>query len=60
MPELTPVEDGWGRWEIEEHVRDEHSTFSWILEPMMERIGFVIEQAEYDGDVVARYVLRRR
>lgn len=30
----------------EEHVRDEHSTFTWLLEPMIERAGFAIEQAD--------------
>jgi hypothetical protein len=28
-------------------VRDEHSTFTWLLEPMLERAGFEIEQADY-------------
>jgi ubiquinone/menaquinone biosynthesis C-methylase UbiE len=50
------VEGGWTRAELEEHVRDEHSTFTWLLEPMIERAGFVIEQAEYSEDrIVARY-----
>jgi ubiquinone/menaquinone biosynthesis C-methylase UbiE len=49
----------WSRAELEEHVRDEHSTFTWILEPMMQRSGFEIEQAEHSEDgVMARYVLR--
>lgn len=50
----------WGRWELEEHVRDEHSTFTWLLEPMAERVGFRIEEASYSDDgMFARYVLRR-
>jgi ubiquinone/menaquinone biosynthesis C-methylase UbiE len=49
----------WSRAELEEHVRDEHSTFSWILEPMIERSGFQIERAEHTPDgIFARYVLR--
>jgi ubiquinone/menaquinone biosynthesis C-methylase UbiE len=44
------VEGGWTRAELEEHVRDEHSTFTWLLEPMIERAGFTIEQAEYSDD----------
>lgn len=52
--------DGWGRPDIEEHVRDEHSTFSWLLEPMLERCGFGIEDVEYSADgIFAKYVLRR-
>ncbi|HYV17285.1 MAG TPA: class I SAM-dependent methyltransferase [Conexibacter sp.] len=48
--------DGWTRAELEEHVRDEHSTFTWLLEPMLERAGFVIEEAERSDDrIFARY-----
>jgi ubiquinone/menaquinone biosynthesis C-methylase UbiE len=55
------VEADWSRAELEEHVRDEHSTFSWILEPMMERCGFGIEAAEHSEDrIFAKYVLRAR
>ncbi|MGH3487089.1 MAG: methyltransferase domain-containing protein [Actinopolymorphaceae bacterium] len=58
LPEV--VEDGWNRRDLEEHVRDEHSTFSWLLEPMMRRAGFVIEVADYSADgIFAKYVLRR-
>ena len=53
--------DGWTRADIEEHVRDEHSTFTWLLEPMAQRAGFAVEEAEYSPDgVFAKYVLRRR
>ena len=54
------VEDGWSRAELEEHVRDEHSTFSWILEPMAVRCGFTVEFADYSDDQIsAKYILRR-
>ena len=50
----------WIRADLEEHVRDEHSTFTWLLEPMMERSGFRIEDAEYTDDgMFAKYVARR-
>ncbi len=53
------VEGEWARWEMEEHVRDEHSTFTWLLEAMIERTGFVIESADYSGDRFdAKYLLR--
>lgn len=39
------------------HLRDEHSTFSWLLEPMIERAGFTIERAGYDSRrIYAEYV----
>lgn len=49
----------WSRAELEEHVRDEHSTFSWLLKPMIVRSGFEIAQAEHSEDgIFAKYLLR--
>lgn len=45
---------------LEEHVRDEHSTFTWLLEEMIRRTGFTIEAAEYSDDgIFAKYALRQ-
>ncbi len=56
----TDGDEGWSRPELEEHVRDESSTFTWLLEPMMERAGFRVEGAAYSDDgIFAKYVLRR-
>lgn len=56
----SAAESDWTRAELEEHVRDEHSTFTWLLEPAIERAGFRIEDAEYSPDgIFARYVARR-
>ncbi len=43
------VEQGWTRAELAGHVRDEHSTFSWLLEPMIERAGLTLIDASYDA-----------
>jgi ubiquinone/menaquinone biosynthesis C-methylase UbiE len=52
-------EGEWGRADVEEHIRDEHSTFTWLLEAMIDRSGFTIERAEHSEDgVLAAYVLR--
>jgi SAM-dependent methyltransferase len=52
--------EGWQRAELEEHVRDEHSTYSWLLEALVRRTGFTIENADYSEDgIFAKYVLRR-
>jgi ubiquinone/menaquinone biosynthesis C-methylase UbiE len=54
------VEVAWTRAELEEHVFGEHSTFTWLLEPMLERAGLAIERAEYGEDgILAHYVCRR-
>ncbi len=54
------VERGWTRAELAEHVRDEHSTFTWLLEPTIERAGFEIVDADYRSGVFARYLCRKR
>ena len=53
-------EDGWTRDELEDHLRAEHSTFSWLLEPMIEQAGFEIERVDYGRfNVYADYVCRK-
>jgi ubiquinone/menaquinone biosynthesis C-methylase UbiE len=53
-------EAGWTRAELAEHVRDEHSTFTWLLEPMIERAGFRVVDAEYsESGMFARYLCRK-
>ena len=56
--DATSVDTGLDK--LEEHVRDEHSTFTWLLEPMIEKAGFEIEQAEYSDDgILASYLCRK-
>jgi ubiquinone/menaquinone biosynthesis C-methylase UbiE len=43
----TRPEDGWTRVELETHIRTEYSTFTWLLEPMLARAGFTIQDANY-------------
>jgi ubiquinone/menaquinone biosynthesis C-methylase UbiE len=59
LPIEATTQGEWVRADIDEHVRDEHSTFTWLLEPMMERSGFRIEEAIYSTDRFrAEYVAR--
>ena len=52
--------DGWTRDELETHLREEYSTFTWLLEPMLERSGFDILEASYsDSGVYAAYTCAR-
>ncbi len=54
------VGDGWNRSELEEHVRDENSTFTWLLEPMISQCGFEIVESTYSSDrFFAKYVLKK-
>jgi ubiquinone/menaquinone biosynthesis C-methylase UbiE len=53
-------EDGWTQIELETHLREEYSTFSWLLEPMLDRAGFEIRQAAYsESRVFAAYACVR-
>lgn len=59
LPDVAQNEGDWVRADIEEHVRDEHSTYTWLLEPMIERAGFRIEQAVHsDDEFYAHYLAR--
>jgi len=54
------AEVGWTRPEYEVHLREEHSTFSWLLEPMLERAGFRIDSVEHSvSRIFAAYTCRR-
>jgi SAM-dependent methyltransferase len=48
--------EGWTRQELEEHVLTEHSTFSWLLEPLLEHAGFRVLEAVHDRGVYSTYV----
>ncbi|MBA2460650.1 MAG: class I SAM-dependent methyltransferase [Actinobacteria bacterium] len=50
------IEDGWTRAELEAHLREEHSTFTWLLEPMLERAGLEVGKVVYRRGVYADYV----
>jgi SAM-dependent methyltransferase len=54
------VDRGWTRAELAEHVRDEHSTFTWLLEPILDRAGFDLVDADYAASgMFARYLARK-
>lgn len=46
---VTDPDHGWTRAELETHVREEHSTFSWLLEPMLTRAGFEIRDVRHSS-----------
>jgi SAM-dependent methyltransferase len=43
---------GWTRPELEKDIREEHITFDWLLEPMLERAGFDIQDTNHDASRV--------
>jgi putative AdoMet-dependent methyltransferase len=49
--------DGFTREEFETHIREEYSTYSWILEGMLDRAGFDVVSTDYatptHGEIVS-------
>ena len=51
-----PEGEGWTARDFEMHVREEHSTFTWIIEGMLTRAGFEIVEANYNTATYAEYL----
>jgi putative AdoMet-dependent methyltransferase len=49
-----------GRRAAETHVREEYSTCGWIMEGLLERAGFQIDDADYKDDFLAAYLCTKR
>lgn len=49
---------GWTRGELEQHVRDEYSTFAWLLELLLGHAGFEILERDVRGGIYSTYVCR--
>jgi len=54
MPEVS----GFSQSDFETHVRDEFSTFAWVLEGLLERAGLEIIERDYSGPEYAEYLCR--
>jgi SAM-dependent methyltransferase len=56
----TDPAEGWTADELATHVREEFSTFTWLLEPMLEHAGFEIRERSLDASgFYAAYTCRR-
>jgi hypothetical protein len=42
--------------EAETHIRDEYSTYDWVMEGFLERAGFQIDRAEYADGLGATFL----
>lgn len=52
--------DGYTASDLATHVSSEYSTYSWLLEPMLQRAAFDIREAEYPFHVFAAYTCVKR
>jgi ubiquinone/menaquinone biosynthesis C-methylase UbiE len=50
---------GWSRRDFETHIRDENSTYGWIIEGMLRRAGLSIEKFERSLSAYAVFLARR-
>jgi ubiquinone/menaquinone biosynthesis C-methylase UbiE len=54
-------EEGWTRAEYVTHLQTEYSTFSWLLEPMLERAGFAIRDVQHSPSrIYAMYLCEKQ
>jgi len=51
--------EGYTSEDYAEHIRTEHSTFRWLLEPMLAAAGFEIVAAEFEGRLYGTYTCIR-
>lgn len=49
-----------GRAEPQTHIRDEYSTCHWIMEGLLERAGFQIDEVNYNNEFLAGYLCTRK
>lgn len=54
-----PPGESWTTHDFETHVREEYTTFGWILERLLTDAGLTIETANYLTSEYAEYVCRR-
>ncbi len=45
--------------ECKTHIKEEYSTFDWILRGMIERAGFSIERVEQDDNLADEYLCKK-
>jgi SAM-dependent methyltransferase len=57
---VTDPARGWTAAELAEHVRIEHSTYSWLLEVLLDRAGFDIAERAYRRAAYGTYTCIRR
>lgn len=55
----TDPATGYTAEDLTTHVKTEHSTFTWLLEPMLERAGFQIEDRTVRRGAYAAYTCTR-
>ena len=50
---------GFSRDSVVTHMRDEYSTFGWVIERMLTDVGFTLVSADYHAPLHGTYLLRK-
>jgi trans-aconitate methyltransferase len=50
---------GFERDSVITHMRDEYSTFGWVMERMLSEVGFTLVSADYHAPLHGTYLLRK-
>ena len=50
---------GYDRATVARHLRDEHSTYGWIMEGLIKQAGLMLISAQYSKGVYADYIATR-
>jgi hypothetical protein len=62
-PRLQPIPNiknhGFVRDSVVTHMRDEYSTFGWVIERMLTDVGFTLVSADYHAPLHGTYLLRK-
>ena len=45
--------------EVASHMRDEHSTFGWVIERMLKDVGFTLVSVDYHAPLHGTYLCRK-
>ena len=51
---------GYTRTDLAQHIRTEHSTFRWLLEPILVSSGFEVVTADFRSSVYGAYTCVKR
>ncbi len=54
-----PAGEGFTKEMFETHVRDEFSTFTWILEGMIERAGLIVTESNFPAPWYGEFIAQR-
>ena len=57
--EFSITNHDFNRDSVVTHMRDEYSTFGWVIERMLSDAGFVLTSADYHAPLHGTYLLRK-